>query len=69
MAGIAAFNGRYNVAPFNTLPACAIPVGLSSEGLPIGAEVLGAPSSDRRTLEIAKVLEGVIGHIAPPVLK
>jgi mandelamide amidase len=69
MADIAIFNGRFNVAPFNSLPACAIPVGLGSEGLPIGAEVLGAPSSDRKTLGIAKVLEGVMGHIAPPALK
>ena len=62
-------NGRYNVSPFNSLPACAIPVGQGSDGLPIGAEVLGAPASDRRTLEIARVLESIIGHIAPPRLK
>lgn len=69
MADIGIFNGRFNVATFNALPACAIPIGLGRDGLPIGAEVLGAPSSDRRTLEVAKVLEGLIGHIAPPVLK
>lgn len=69
MGGIAVFKGRHNVAPFNALPACAIPVGLGSDGLPIGAEVLGGPASDRRTLEIAKVMEGILGHIAPPTLK
>ena len=69
MADIAIFNGRFNVAPFNSVPACVMPVGLGSDGLPIGAEVLGGPSSDRKTLAIAKVMEDIIGHIAPPTLK
>jgi indoleacetamide hydrolase len=68
MAGIEAFKGRYNVAPFNGLPACAIPVGLGSNGLPVGAEVLGAPASDRRTLAIAQLLEGIVGQIPSPML-
>jgi len=68
MAGMAAYKGRYNVAPFNALPACAIPVGLGNDGLPIGAEVLGAPAADRRTLAIAQLFEGILGHLPPPTL-
>jgi Asp-tRNA(Asn)/Glu-tRNA(Gln) amidotransferase A subunit family amidase len=41
---------------------------MGSDGLPNGAEVLGGPSSERKTLEVAKALEGIIGHIAPPTL-
>jgi len=31
--------------------------------------VLGAPASDRRTLAIAQLFEGIVGHIAPPTLQ
>ena len=68
MAGMENYKGRYNVAPFNALPACAIPIALGSDGLPIGAEVLGAPASDRRALAIAQLFEGILGHIPPPTL-
>ena len=68
MVGMETYTGRYNVAPFNDLPACAIPIGLRSDGLTIGAEVLGAPASDRRSLAIAQLFEDILGHIPLPIL-
>jgi len=69
MADIAIFRGRLNIATLNSLPAINLPVGIGKDGLPVGAELLGTPASDRRTLEIARQFEAIIGHIAPPIIK
>ena len=53
------YRPRYGVASFNGLPSLAMPIGLSSEGLPIGAEVCGPVNSDRKVLFISKLFENI----------
>jgi len=48
------------------LPATAIPIGLSPEGLPIGAQVVGPWLEDRTTLKLAELIEKAHGGFAPP---
>lgn len=63
------FNFSYT-AVFNTmgLPACAIPLGLGSEGLPIGIQVVANLNQDRLCLAIACELERVFGGwVAPKI--
>jgi amidase len=48
------------------LPATAIPVGATAEGLPIGAQLIGPRGSDSRTLAIAEAIEARLGGFAPP---
>lgn len=63
------FNFSYT-AIFNSmgLPACAIPLGLGSEGLPIGVQVVANVNQDRLCLAIACELERVFGGwVAPQI--
>lgn len=49
------------------LPASVAPLGLSSEGLPIGVQIAGPLYGDRITLHVARVLEREWrGFVAPP---
>jgi amidase len=54
-------NARYApyAAPWNLsgLPAIVVPVGVSPDGLPLGVQVVGPPSSERLLLAIAGQLE------------
>lgn len=43
------------------LPGISLPVGLSPAGLPIGLELDAPLGSDRRLLNLARVVEGVLG--------
>ena len=54
---------------FNLLasPAAVIPVGRSSEGLPIGVQVAGRPYQDELVLTIARALDTEFGYRVPPV--
>lgn len=48
-------------------PATSIPLGLSPEGLPIGAQAIGALGEDRTTLAFAGLVEREFGgFVAPP---
>lgn len=53
---------------FNLLacPAAVVPVGTSSEGLPIGIQVVGRPGEDEIVLRVAGVLDRVFGYSVPP---
>ncbi len=52
------------------LPSTVVPLGLSPEGLPIGAQVTGAVFTDPMTLRFARWLETEFrGYVAPPALK
>ena len=42
------------------LPAISVPTGLTSAGLPVSAQLIGAPQSDRTLLDLAGKLEEVI---------
>ena len=43
------------------LPACAIPMGLGDEGLPLSLHLLGAERRDHEVLRIAEAIERIIG--------
>jgi amidase len=48
------------------LPATAVPLGPSAEGLPIGAQIIGPHGEDRTTLAFAGHVEAVLGGFTPP---
>ncbi len=49
------------------LPASVAPVGLTSEGLPVGAQIIGPHFGDRTTIAVAGMLEELLGGFrAPP---
>ncbi len=48
------------------LPSTAFPTGPSSEGLPIGVQVVGAPYHDHQTIECARQIAQEIGGFTPP---
>lgn len=55
------------VATAPGLPATAIPIGRSREGLPIGAQIIGPWLEDRTTIKLAELIEGEFGgFVAPP---
>ncbi|MGB8727254.1 MAG: amidase family protein, partial [Candidatus Sulfotelmatobacter sp.] len=55
---------------FNLLgnPAVVVPVGHSSEGLPIGVQIVGRPWEDEQVLAVAAVLEKECGTWKIPPL-
>jgi amidase len=48
------------------LPATVVPVGLSSEGLPVGAQLAGPFLEDRTTLALGRHLEAIHGGFQRP---
>ncbi|HYA74816.1 MAG TPA: amidase [Roseiarcus sp.] len=54
------------VATAPGLPATAIPIGRSPEGLPIGAQIIGPWLEDRTTLKLAELIEREFGGFAAP---
>ncbi|MET8847501.1 amidase [Amycolatopsis sp. NPDC004625] len=48
------------------LPATAVPVGMSAEGLPVGVQIVGPMYEDRTPLRLAELLEEKIGGFRPP---
>ncbi len=49
------------------LPATAIPAGLTTEGLPVGVQLIGPHAGDGRLLSIAQAIdENVRGFVGPP---
>ncbi|MFB7244296.1 amidase [Streptomyces populi] len=48
------------------LPSTAIPAGRSSEGLPVGVQLIGPTFEDRTTLRLADLLEQRIGGFQAP---
>jgi amidase len=48
------------------LPATTVPAGLAASGLPVGAQLIGPPGGDARTLALAQAIdENVRGFVAP----
>ncbi len=43
------------------LPACAIPMGIGDEGLPMSLQIIGDVGSDYEVLRIAEAIEALIG--------
>lgn len=48
-------------------PATSVPLGLSPDGLPIGAQAIGPLHADRTTLAFARLVEREFGGFAPPI--
>jgi amidase len=54
------------IANLPGLPATAIPIGLSREGLPIGVQIVGPWLEDRTPLKLAELIEREFGGFVPP---
>ncbi len=54
------------IATLPGLPATAIPIGLSPEGLPVGVQIVGPWLEDRTPLRLAELIEREFGGFAPP---
>jgi amidase len=54
------------VALLPNLPATALPIGLSRQGLPMGAQVIGGWMQDLATIRFAGLLEQEFGGFIPP---
>ncbi len=54
------------IATVTGLPATAMPIGLSPEGLPIGMQVIGPWLEDRTPLRFAELAEQEFGGFKPP---
>jgi amidase len=54
---------------FNALaaPAAAVPVGSSTEGLPIGVQIVARPFEDETALGVAAVVDAAFGYRPPPI--
>jgi len=48
------------VATFPGLPATVAPLGMTSEGLPIGLQIIGPAWHDRRTIAVAGWLHALV---------
>jgi amidase len=54
------------IATLPGLPATAIPLGLSPQGLPVGVQILGPWLEDRTPLRLAELIEREFGGFVPP---
>ncbi len=54
------------IATLPGLPATAIPIGLSPEGLPVGVQIVGPWLEDRTPLKLAELIEREFGGFVPP---
>jgi amidase len=54
------------IATLPGLPATAIPLGLSSAGLPVGVQIVGPWLEDRTPLRLAELIERDYGGFVPP---
>jgi Asp-tRNA(Asn)/Glu-tRNA(Gln) amidotransferase A subunit family amidase len=50
------------------LPAVSVPVARSTDGLPIGVQIVGRPHAEREVLTAARVVEATLGGWYPPQL-
>jgi len=54
------------LATLPSLPATAVPIGLTEDGLPLGVQVIGAAWEDRTTLSVAACIEVLTPLPLPP---
>jgi amidase len=57
------WNGNATLAG---LPSTAMPIALSSDGLPIGMQIIGPSMEDRTTIAFAELVEREYGGFVPP---
>jgi len=55
-----------SISPFTGLPSVVLPVGLDSQGLPIGIQLIGRRWEDERLLAISKLVSQVSGGFRKP---
>ncbi len=48
------------------LPATAIPIGQTADGLPVGAQIIGPEGADQRCLRLAQLIETAYRSFVPP---
>jgi aspartyl-tRNA(Asn)/glutamyl-tRNA(Gln) amidotransferase subunit A len=48
------------------LPGISVPAGLSSQGTPLGLQLIGKPFDEATLFQTAQVIEDAAGHFAPP---
>lgn len=48
------------------LPSTIAPVGMTSDGLPVGIQIVGPYLEDRTPIHIAKLMADVVGGFQPP---
>lgn len=58
-----AYTGLFNALAY---PVTQCPLGLSSEGLPVGFQIVTTPNNDRLSIAVAVFLERVFGGWVPP---
>ena len=59
--------GRWgSVAIYSGLPASVAPIGRTGGGLPVGVQILGPFLEDSTAIQVAALLEDVVGGFAPP---
>jgi len=54
------------IATLPGLPATALPIGFSPEGLPVGVQIVGPWLEDRTPLKLAELIEREFGGFVPP---
>ena len=54
------------IATLPGLPATAIPLGLTPDGLPVGVQIVGPWLEDRTPLKLAELIEREFGGFTPP---
>ncbi|WP_293029180.1 amidase family protein [Pandoraea sp.] len=54
------------VAALADLPAASVPIGVSSQGLPIGVQIVGPFLADRTLLKLAQMMEAEFGGFVAP---
>src|SRR3954451_18496379 len=54
------------IATLTGLPATAVPLGLSKDGLPVGVQIIGPFLEDRTPLKLAELIEREFGGFVPP---
>ncbi|XP_011305205.1 fatty-acid amide hydrolase 2 isoform X2 [Fopius arisanus] len=72
----ASYHHSYFFRPYNfgywclfnvlRLPTCQVPMGLDSEGMPVGVQIVAAPQHDHLCIAIARELEKTFGGWVPP---
>ena len=48
------------------LPGISVPAGLSSEGTPLGLQLIGKPFDEAQLLRVGQVIEDAAGRFAVP---
>jgi amidase len=54
------------LATMPLLPATVVPAGRTASGLPVGVQIVGPRYGDRTTLQVAGLVESVLGGFTAP---